>query len=283
MNINLLAILKNDDSIKLINISSEIQNELNTLITNARKYTEKERILFDGQYKPEENQILEIKNFTLPFNTDFDNPLNLEKVVFTDIELIKALVINNNELIGFQCFDKRKIIEPNKLNIIFSSNTFSKLKDKGITIDDDLDVVFKKQDNSLLFSSYHNATKIFNLSKYFREATQQEITEFFNSEIFSETPKSINMILNSRLKKKIFLIKKNKIIDKLKEDNIFTEVKNYSKNLGLSDYFDSKTKKIKIPDDKKEIKKIICFLNEDLYKSPISQIIYETNSKIKFT
>ena len=282
MSINLFAILKSENPIKLINISSNIQNELASLTNNAQEYLQKEKILFDGQYKPENDQILEIKNFTLPFDIDFDNPLNLEKIEVNDIDLIKGLIINDKKIIGFQSFDRRKIIEPNRLNIIFRGNTFSKLEDKGITIDDKLDVVFSKQNNFLLFYSYHNASKVLDLSEYYREATEQEINSFFAPKIFSDIPENLDETIDTRMKKKIFLIKKNKIMEKLKDANIFREVAKYSKTLGLDNYFDSTAEKIKIPDDKKEFKKIISFLNEDLYKSPISEIIYETNSKRKF-
>lgn len=281
MSINIFAILKSENPIKLINISGNIQNELTPLKNNAKEFLQKEKILFDGQYKPEDDQILEIENFSLPFEIDFDNPLNLEKIEIDDIDLIKGLIINDQDIIGFQCFDRRKIIEPSRLNIVFKANTFSKLEEKGITIDNKLDTVFSKQNKSLLFYSYHNASKIFDLSGYYREATDQEINSFFTTHFFSDIPENLDEKIDTRMKKKIFLIKKNKIIEKLKDFHIFKEVAKYSKTFGLENYFDSTSKKIKIPDDKKEFKKIISFLNEDLYKSPISEIIYETNSKRK--
>ncbi len=282
MSINLFAILKSEDLIKLINISSNIQNELTSIKNIAEHFLNNERIPFDGQYKPEDDQILEIKNFHLPFRIDFDNPLNLQKIDLSDIDLIKGIIISDKDLLGFQCFDRRKIIEPNRLNIIFRNNTFSKLEDKGIIIDNKLDAVFSKQNNSLLFFSFHNASKVLDLSEYYREATDREINSFLANEIFSDIPPNINESIDTRIKKKIFLIKKNNVMEILKEEKIFREVVKYSKNLGLSDYFDSSTRKIKIPNDKKEFKKVISFLNEDLYKSPISEIIYETNSKRKF-
>lgn len=281
MSINIFAILKSENQIKLINISGNIQNDLTPLKNNAEEFLRKEKILFDGQYKPEDDQILEIENFSLPFEIDFDNPLNLEKIEIDDIDLMKGLIINDKKIIGFQSFDKRKIIEPSRLNIIFKGNTFSKLEERGITIDDKLDAVFSKQNKSLLFYSFHNASKIFDLSEYYREATDQEINSFFTTQIFSDIPKNLDEKIDTRIKKKIFLIKKNKIIEKLIDSHIFKEVAKYSKTFGLENYFDSTSKKIKIPDDKKEFKKILSFLNEDLYKSPISEIIYETNSKRK--
>lgn len=281
MSINIFAVLKSENLIKLINISDNIQNELTTLKNIAKEFLQKEKILFDGQYKPEDDQILEIENFSLPFDVDFDNPLNLEKMKIDDIDLIKGLIINDQDIIGFQCFDRRKIIEPNRLNIVFKGNTFSKLQEKGITIGDKLDIIYSKKDKSLFFESFHNASKIFDLSEYYREATDQEINSFFTTQIFSDIPQNLDEKIDTRMKKKIFLIKKNKIIEKLKDSHIFKEVAKYSKTFGLEKYFDSTSNKIKIPDDKKEFKKIISFLNEDLYKSPISDIIYETNSKRK--
>ncbi len=282
MNVNLYAILK-DDSVKFMSLSSDIQNEIVGFVEIKTNILKKEIVEFDGQYIPENEEILEIKNFELPFDVDFDNPLNLEQVTMSDIDSIKSVVINMPDAIGFQCFDGRKVIEPSKLNLLLRQNTFSKVEDKGVTIDERLDVIYRKSDKSLLFQSYHNAKKIFDLSNYYREATENEINDFFESSVFSDIPDALDASLDSRLKKKIFLIKKNKILKSLENESVFDSVAKISKNIGLDGNFNKETRTIELPANKKELKRLISFLNEDLYKSPISQIILEANSKRKFS
>ncbi len=274
---NLYALLKNND-INRVQLSDELQNDLNdyfdgTIIT----FTSKTEIQFNGEYKPEDNQILTITDYDLPFSIDFNNPLKIERLTNDKIESIKGLIVNNNDFVLFQTFDNRKIIKPEKWHLIYSSNTFSKIENKGITIEQKIDVLYKIHEKKLLFFSYHNASKIFDLSDYYRGATNNEINNFLNNDLFSTSEININLF-NSRLRKKVFQIEKNKVLEKVA--NKIEEIKNYANSIGIQLNLDS-SNKIVFPSDKKEIEQFIYFLNDDLYKSPITEFCYETNSKRK--
>lgn len=200
---NLFALLK-DDNIARISLSRDVQNELKEYITpQVSEISEKERIYFNGQYKPDDDQVLQIKRFEIPFK----NKLTLDCNILseeTQIDEIKSLIFSfDKNKIAFQTFDRRKIIQPNKCNLILSNETFSKLNKKGISIDQKIDVLFK--DDNLLFYSYHNASKIFsNLSDYYREATDKELNEIKESDnIEFEQGLSYEMF-NSRMRKNSF-------------------------------------------------------------------------------
>lgn len=62
---NVFVLLK-DEKIKRISISQEIQKQLEDYLKDSiNQFLIKERIDFDGQYKPDNNQILSISNYNI--------------------------------------------------------------------------------------------------------------------------------------------------------------------------------------------------------------------------
>ncbi|GIV41553.1 MAG: hypothetical protein KatS3mg034_0863 [Vicingaceae bacterium] len=267
------------NNLRRISLSDHLQNQLSKYLSESINFFYKaKQIKFDGEYKPNENEVLEINNFDFPLK-DYENIINLPLLKEEEIYDIKHIIFLNKESIIFQTFDSRKIIKTEKLYLIYSSETFSKIDNKGLIIDAKIDAMFLKNEDKLLFTSYHNASKIFDLSKYFREATDKEINIFKRHTIFKECDNIDYSIINSRYRKKIFQIIKNGVLNKV-QDN-FNEVIKYARELELPNMFDESESKILFPQEKKDIEKLINFLNDDLYKSPISKFIYETNSKRK--
>jgi hypothetical protein len=269
---NVFVLLK-DEKIKRISISQEIQKQLEDYLKDSiNQFLIKERIDFDGQYKPDNNQILSISNYNINFLDKL--VVDAEILLENDIEQIKCIIFfYNNSKIGFQLFDNRKIINPSKFSLIYDSKTFSRLNSNGITISNTIDVLF--DNNQLLFVSYHNASRIFNLSEYYREASDAEIDNLRNSDVIEFSQDIDNNQFDSIMRKKLFLIKKNKVVDIVKSN--FEAIISYAKDTGMDEYF--KDEKIFFPSDKKKLKRLINFLNDDLFKSPITNLIYETNSK----
>lgn len=271
---NLFALLK-DEQIKRISINQEIQRQLDDYIKDSiHQFVNKERIDFDGQYKPENNQILLISDYNLNYLNKL--VIDAEILLKNDIEQIKCIIFfynKNKNQIGFQIFDNRKIINPSKFSLIYDSNTFSRLNSKGITISNTIDVLF--DNNQLLFVSYHNASRVFDLSKYYREASDAEIEKLRNSDVIEFSQDIDNNQFDSIMRKKLFLIQKNNVLEKVKSQ--FDEVRKYASNFDIGECFNND--RIILPKDKKILKNLINFLNDDLFKSPITNLLYETNSK----
>lgn len=272
---NLLALLKNEE-IKRISINQDIQKQIEEYIKDSiEKYIQKEKIEFEGQYRTEEDQVLFISEYKINFIID-KLVINFETLKEDDIVNIKCIIFfyDKNKIV-FQLFDSRKIINPKKFSLIYDNNTFSKLDKKGITISNNIDALF--DNNQLFFSSLTNASKIFDLSDYYREVTDLEIEKFKKSDIIVFSQDIDNNLFDSKMRKKLYLIQKNKVVETIKLN--FEKVSSYAKSIGVDEYF--KDDKIYFPNDKKKLKTLINFLNDDLYKSNISDLLYETNSKRK--
>ena len=125
---NLFVLLDRQDlEIKRISISQDIQTWLNNYLQDSIKsFRIRPKIEFEGQYKPEENEILCISNYKIPYNNSFTFDTEILLSASRDIERIKAIIFKfSDSKLAFQNFDSRKIISPNKLNLIFNGNTFS--------------------------------------------------------------------------------------------------------------------------------------------------------------
>lgn len=273
---NIYCILKENNLKRKIVLSPELQKSLHEYISQSiNQIMTASKEPFTGEYRPDDNEVLFIDNFENPYK-NFEY-LSLKPLQVEEIENIKTIVFDNKEVIAYQCFDSRKIIRPQKWHLIYSNDTYIKIDNKGLVIENKVDALFEKRTMTLLFYSYHNTSKILDLSKYYREATKEEIDSFCKNKIF-HTEKSFSTDnFNTKIRKKIYLIKKNDILKRIK--NNFEEVADYAVQLNLGDFFKKDKKLINFPNKKKEIEKLINFLNDDLYKSPISNLIYETNSK----
>lgn len=277
---NLYAILRNSNEIKRISLSQEIQNQLtdyiNQTVNEIESIDKEKKVEFDGQYKPEDDQILFINKFDDPNR----NLYKIDANMLTDEEIdeIKAIVYYFKEnKIAYQNFDSRKIIKTNKFSLIYHSDTFSKLENKGIILDNRIDALLLG--NVLYFNSFHNATKIFDLSAYFKEATDKELDELRNMPEINFQGINNYELFDSRMRKKIYLIMKNNVVQEV--INNYNKVKDYAISIGIRNVFDDNNPKIIFPNDKNKLKDLINFLNDDLYKSVITGKIYETNSKTK--
>jgi len=280
---NLIGILNNGE-IKRLPLSRSIQDDLKSYYNDIKNsFLNKTRVEFQGTYKCEEEEIYELKGFDwrnkIKYNSlsdfDFNSILTISTINVNEIYNIKILIAMTESYLIFQSIDSRKFIKPNSF-LFYSDNTFNYEDKKGIKLDNKVDALLEIESNTVLFNSFHNASKIFDLFEIFREATNEELEEFQKHELFSDGL-TLDKI-NNRLRKKIFLIQKNGILNKIKQN--YNIVKNYANEVGLSTYFnDNNNNKIVIPSDLSELTKLINFLNEDLYKSPISGVIYESNSK----
>ena len=175
----------------------------------------------------------------------------------------------------FQTFDSRKLLS-RKFTIINSNNTYTKLTDPGIIIDDKLDAVFA--DDKVLFSSYHNAKRIFDLSEYYRDATNEDLNTFSNSTLLSfEDSGWFIEVADSTMRKKVALLQRNRVLEQVRIEDIEAQ----ARTLGIVITFlqENQSRRIKFPKDKKKVKEIIEFLDENYFLAPLTQRKCKTNSK----
>jgi hypothetical protein len=285
---NLFALTR-DSSRRILRIplSAEVQSEVSSTFSGQEEYFRKsceERIDFDGKYKPDEGECLLIADFD-----DIDglhsavaNPLSVPEIepATTEFETIKALfagkIDGEKRITLIQSFDKRKIISNKGLSIFHSANVFRKVEGVGLTLDTKLAAIL--EDKDLSFFSFHAARQIFDLTQYYKEATDEDLNEFAASS-FVKIEDLPNFILMSDtwIRRKVSLVMQSGILEKVQLET--------TKQAALIFGIDIQTEAnngnvaLVLPKNKADLKKVLRFLDEDYFQSVLSSTLHLSNSK----
>jgi hypothetical protein len=127
-----------------------------------------------------------------------------------------------------------------------------------------------------MFSSYHFAKQVLDLSEYYRIASTLDVRDFVSSQIVAmdEAAEFVDQA-NTWERRKIASINDSGIL----QQYTATKIKTLAKQSGL--VIDVVNKKIVLPSNKAERRIILGFLDEEVYKGAFSQTLYQTNSKRK--
>ncbi len=286
---NLFALTDDPATRRLrFSLSNEVQTDLTSLLQQQESSFNsngQDEIPFDGKYKPDLGEVLVISEFD-----DIDgladavaNPLSVPEVAPTAqaFDTIKALFSgyvgqDGIPIVVLQYFDKKRVISTNGLSIFHSSNVYKKIEGIGLTIDSKLTAIIG--DGSLKFHSFHLLRQIFDLSAYYKEATDGDIQQFASCACVSvSNTADLVTISDTWVRRKLWLISQSQILQKVPVSDIKAVAAEFS--IPLETVMDNGTEKILIPETKKELKTILRFLDEDYYKSPLLQNRYLTNSK----
>lgn len=287
--LNLFALTDSPANRRLrFSLSSDVQTDLTNLLHQQEqefKNNGQDEIPFDGKYKPDPGEVLVIEGFD-----DIDgladavaHPFAIPEVTPTPetFDTIKALFSGHLEADGtpvvfLQYFDKKRIISTHGLSIFHASNVYKKIEGIGLTIDSKLTAIIRG--DTLAFHSFHLLRQVFDLSEYYKEATDGDIQQFANLNCISVASTS-NLVANSDtwVRRKLWLISQSQILQKVPVCDIKAVAAEFSIN--LETVVSDGVEKISIPETKKELKTILRFLDEDYYKSPLLQNRYLTNSK----
>lgn len=245
---------------------------------------EKTRVPFDGSYKPHQDEFLAIENFQLTdeIKDAIRNPMGVAAYqkdgnVFPEIKAIfvgERTETNDTEkfAVAFQRFRKEQYISTKWYNLFFEDNTFYRQSNFGISISDIIDCYYTESE--LQFSSFFFARQVFDLSDFYRSATDQEVDSFTASEKLTiENPQEFKSMANTWIRRKIAMINDSEVLINYPA----SKIKSLAKSVGID--ITVENKKVVIPNDKEKIKVILGFLDEEAYKGPFSQNTYLANSK----
>jgi hypothetical protein len=264
------------DDIRRISLTQDITGTIRSVFVNGGSRLingELEEVAFDGNYAITEDEVLFVsielseKLKEVATNALGIPVLNLKK------EKIKTLFWYEEGVYYFQGFDNRKLLTDSRHVITYSNETYTGLKEDAFIVDHIVNAVHKA--GKLYFVSYVNANKIFSLSDFYIEATNEEIDAFAKHKNISISDKDwFKEHSNSVVRKQITLIQKSKVLDGADTDKIKKKAKSFKLAIELD-----KKGKIIFPQDKKTSKEILVFLNEQYYVGIITGTHYRTNSK----
>lgn len=286
---NLFALTDDPTNRRLrFSLSQEVQADL-TAYLQAQEggFNEdgQEEIIFDGKYKPDPGEVLVIGGFD-----DIDglvdavtNPLSIPEVSPTPeaFDKIKALFSGYVDRAGIpivliQHFDKKRVISTSGLSIFHSANVYKKIEGIGLTIDSKLTAILR--DGALKFHSFHLLRQIFDVSQYYKEATDGDIQQFASMAcVIVNDAVELVSISDTWVRRKLWLISQSQILEKVAVADIKAVAAEF--HIDLDTVIDGGAEKLVIPTEKKRLKTILRFLDEDYYKSPLLANFYLANSK----
>lgn len=194
---------------------------------------------------------------------------------------IRAIVIGAKDEKGYylagQRFTQRQVmVKPKGFNLLFDRDMF--VQDRrgfSINIGETVDCVFIG--GGLIFEKYNDANGVFDLSEYYRTASQSEVDQFSNNPAFeiNDTSAFSRSVAGISMRKKIA-----KIID-LGTLNDVNKIRINATKVNVDIEFTEDGSKVKIPEDKKELKTVMAFLAEELYPGLFTNNTYLSNSTRK--
>lgn len=250
--------------------------------------------VFSANYKPEDDEYLKIENFQLPdeIKDAIRNPLGVtaydkdpdilndgdeDFAAFPDIKaLFVGERIQEDETekfnIAFQRYRREQNIVALPFRLFFTNRTFRQDKRFGIGISHIVDCYFTGDE--LQFSSFFFSRQVFDLSGYYRSATDSEVTSFTeNTKLEFENAEAFKGIANSYVRRKIAMINDSRVL----EEYTASQIKSLAANIGVD--IATKNDKVIVPCEKEEALIVVGFLDEEAYRGPFSQNLLLANSK----
>jgi len=291
---NLFALVDDDDRpIRRIPLTADLNAELAQLFAEqkATLLNERQAIAFTGSYNVDDGEIFTIADYPLPsaIGQAIGNPLTCPVLnLNTETQRIKALFSGNwsptARAVSFQVFDTGKLLS-NRWTLvglpIHAGDTYKRLEEPGLILQDKLTAYF--DNGTLYFYSYHNTKRILGLSDYYREATDTDLDAFADTDLFVfENRERFKQQADSIIRKKIALLQKNEVLNDISVTDIQAVANTFNAELPQEHHINivvNNDGKLVIPGDRKQLKELIRFLDEDYVTAPLTKRKCLTNSK----
>jgi len=242
-----------------------------------------QEIHFDAGYNPEEHERFVLAEYELPnwlsgestlTVPNFD-PISEHESLIESVKGIVAFARNeqDEELMLFQNFSRLHVIRPGRF-LFLQNDTYESLHRPGLTLDWKLSALYVPVQRKLIFHNFRTTNSFLPLADFYKEASEQEIREVLkHGRLAPEDPEALAVNANQWFRKRFAMLKDSKILDKYSAKQIKAHSKGYEVNVLL------KGNKIVFSSDKMAAKRLLQFLNEELFRGPITEKLFETNSK----
>ena len=302
-NFQLSAIVSQDGDSCLLRIPlhQELQDTLaNSWQIQYNEFFENiEEIDFDVGYMLEQHERFRLRNYELPtwMSEEFKQFASHRKAItathhkaitathqdtITDdndmLDAIKGVVATarndqGEELILFQNFNRSHVIRPGRYLFLEKGTYTTKLR-PGLTLDSKLSAIFLPTDSKLLFRNFRTTNTFLPLTGFNREASDLQIREILkHDKLVSEDADALVAGADQWTRKRFAMLRESQILDYYSVQEIHDRSKDYNIDIKLDG------NQIVFPVDRTQVKRLLQFLNEEIFRGAITKALYETNSK----
>lgn len=245
--------------------------------------TDVDLIAFDAGYNPEPEERFRINDFALPeWLADHNSQTVAELPSIGDNEgrlaEIKALagfaqIEAGEEVILFQNFSRSHVIRPGR-SLLLANGIYDTNSKPSLTLGQHCSAVFYRGAARLIFAHFRSVNVYLPLAEYYEEAAEEDIREILaHDSLQAEDIDALAKDASQWFRKRFAILRDSKVLEDYSVQHIAAHSHGYDVELQLQD------DKIVFPADKTKAKKLLQFLNEELYKGAITEKLYETNSK----
>ncbi len=286
-NFQLAAIIKLNARVRLLRIPLH-QNLQNTLAeiwyTQLRTFVEGvQKIAFDAGYQPEQHERFQLEDYEPPEwlqnqtsrTVHVLDPINNNDALVESIRGIAGFAHDDRgtELILFQNFSRSHVIVPGQF-LFLQRDTYETTERRGLTLDNKLGAVYNVGDRELLFHNFRTVNTFLPLAEFYEEASEEQIREVLSHELLApENTDTLATDTNQWFRKRFAMLKDSGVLDQYSARQIKSKSAGYDVEIKVSHG------KIVFPAERQAAKKLLQFLNEELYRGAITEKLYETNSK----
>lgn len=242
-----------------------------------------QQIDFNAGYTPEKHERFCIKDYKLPDwigGETSQTAANIESINAHEklVGSIKSIVAfarddEDGELILFQSFNRSNVIRPGHY-LLLKQGTYESAEGAALTLEAKLSAAYVCAQNKLLFYNFRTTNTFLPLSDFYEEATEQEIRELLTHDSLApEDSEVLAANANQWFRKRFAILKNSGILDKYSVRQIKAHSKDYDVEIHIKDG------KIVFPADRAAAKRLLQFLNEELFRGAITETLYEVNSK----
>ena len=298
-NFHLAAIVKQASTPRLLqvplsqalqhNLADSWQEQYDKFLNRGRGFFRSNRvdqIEFNPGYNPEAHECFrlsyELPDWLAPEDSTTVSELDTirEEKLLNSISGIVAFARDENdeELVLFQNFSRSHVIQPGRF-LFLRKDTYQSTEHPGLTLGSKLVAVYQAVGKNLLFRNFRTVNSFLPLADFYKEASEREIREVLaHAHLASENPDVLATDTNQWFRKRFAMLKDSGVLDKFTVKQIQQRSKDYK---GYDVAIRILKGKIVFPAEKSAAKRLLQFLNEELYRGPITENLYETNSKRK--
>lgn len=283
---NFFAVMMEDPAIRRIAVTEPLQRELTMLFEHQLHDlipADVELVKFDPGYTASDGEVLYIPEFE-PSAEVWEavaNPLACAplKLDVAEVEGIRAILTGGagrNKWISAQVFDRRRVLSRTSFSIILANETFRRLTEPGLVLDSSL--AAHLGDKRLYFKSYQVAKRVFDLSDYYREATDKDLKRFAKMDgVVPANGEAFQKAADTWVRHKIASIMDSKVLRTAKPGAIARAAKGFGLTINVRRVNGAEA--LVLPTEKAELKSLLRFLDEDYYSSPLTSNKFISNSK----
>lgn len=274
--------------VALLVLKQSVQRDLTTLFAEQRAafLADAKLVAWDPGYEPSPDENLFLEPFEPPvaITNALANPVGQEHLGFSveTLKEIRGIVTgvwtSTDRWISAQVFDRRRLLSPALFSLLHEDGTFVRLQEPGITLDAQLAAAI--EETRLIFHSFTVVRRLFNMMAYFAEATEQQVRDLAtHPAVHVENIEGFVQGADTWTRKKIALIERSGILNTQKPKQVAKVADEYGLQLTIKKV--DGEDKIAIPSEKKEMKAVLQFLDEDYFTSSLTHTQFVTNSKRK--